>query len=162
MKKCFLILFVFASLSSFSQTDYSKISMVKDADYKPAEKYALEASNYALSKPLDANDKQRAAATDFLHKWMEGTPDYTYAIEMPLVSKLNSENEGLMGVYFAGMTKFSLENTAKAQDADLVMVSGIKTMLAYSEKPENKVVLSETLKRLIELNKKGELEKLFR
>lgn len=162
MKKYFFILFAFTAISSFSQTDYSKITMAKDADYKPAEKYALEASNYLLSKPLNAKDQQRTAATAFLRKWMEGTPDYTYIIDSDIVTKLNSENEGLIGVYLAGMTKFSLENPAKAQDAQLVMVNGIKTMLVYSEKPENKVTMSETLKKLIEVNKKGELEKLFK
>ena len=162
MKKYFLILFVLTSISSFSQTDYSKVAMASDADYKPAEKYALEASNYLLSAPLDIKNTKLAVATKFLLKFMEGTPDYTYIIESPMVTKLNSENEGLLGVYFAGMTKFSLENTAKAQDPQLVMVSGIKTLLAYAEKPENKVTITETLKKLFELNKNGELEKLFK
>ena len=162
MKKYFLILFVFTTISSFAQTDYSKVTMAKDADYKPAEKYALEASNYLLSTPLNASDKQRAASEAFILKWMEGTPDYTYIIESPVITKLDSENKGLMGVYFAGMTKFSLENPAKAQDPQGVMINGIKALLAYSEKPENKVAPSETLTKLGELNKKGELEKLFK
>ena len=162
MKKYFLILFVLTSISSFSQTDYSKISMEKDADYKAVEKYALEASNYVLSTPLDSKNTKSATATNFLRKWMEGTPDYTYIIDSDIVTKLNSENEGLLGVYFAGMTKFSLENTAKAQDPQLVMINGIKALLVYSEKPENKVVMSETVKKLIDINKKGELEKLFK
>lgn len=162
MKKCFLILFVFTAISSFAQTDFSTIKMEKDSDYKPAEKYALEASNYVLSVPLDIKNPKLANATKFLLKWMEGTPDYTYIIESPVITKLNSENEGLLGVYFAGMTKFCLENPAKAQDPQLVMVSGIKTVLAFSEKPDNKVVMSDTLKKLIELNKKGELEKQFK
>ena len=162
MKKYFFILFVLTSISSFSQTDYSSIKMEKDADYKPAEKYALEASNYVLSSPLDSKNSRTATATKFLLKWMEGTPDYTYNIDSPIISKLNTENDGLLGVYLASMTKFSLENPAKAQDPQLVMISGIKTLLAYSEKPENKVTMSESLKKLIEINKKGELEKLFK
>ena len=160
MKKYFLILFVLASISSFAQTDYSKVVMAKDADYKPAEKYALEASNFVLSTPLNAEDKQRASATAFLLKWMEGTPDYTYAIESPIITKLESENKGLLGVYLASLTKASLEG--KVEEPEVAMVSGIKAVLAYAEKPENKVTASETLTKLSELNKKGELEKLFK
>ena len=160
MKKYFLILFVFASISSFAQTDYSKVTMAKDADYKPAEKYALEASNYLLSSPLNANEKQRAAAEAFIRKWMEGTPDYTYIIDSPVITKLDSENKGLMGVYFASLTKASLEG--KVEEPEVAMISGIKAVLAYAQKPENKVAPSETLSKLIELNKKGELEKLFK
>ena len=160
MKKYFLILFVFTTISSFAQTDYSKVVMAKDADYKPAEKYALEASNFVLSSPLSTNEKERAAATAFLLKWMEGTPDYTYAIESPIITKLESENKGLTGVYLASLTKASLEG--KVEEPEVAMVSGIKAVLAYSEKPANKVAPSETLTKLSELNKKGELEKLFK
>lgn len=160
MKKYFLILFVFASISSFSQTDYSKVVMEKDADYKPAEKYALEASNFVLSSPLNANEKERAAATAFLLKWMEGTPDYTYAIESPIISKLESENKGLNGVYLASLSKASLEG--KVEEPVAAMVSGIKAVLAYAEKPANKVTPTESLTKLGELNKNGELEKLFK
>lgn len=162
MKKYFLILFAFAGLSMTAQTDLSSIKFEKDADYKTAEKAVLEASNYLLSTPLDSKNPKSDTATKFLLKWMEGTPDYTYIIESPLITKLNSENEGLSGVYFAGMTKFSLENPAEAQDPQLVMVSGTKTVLTYAEKPEHKVVMTETLKKLIELNKTGELEKLLK
>ena len=162
MKKSFLLLFVLTTISSFAQTDYSKVVMASDADYKAAEKSALEASNYLLSTPLDTKNMKLEEATKFLSKWMEGTPDYTYIIESPVISKLNAENAGLTGVYFAAMTKFSLENPAKAQDPQLVMITGIKTLLAYAEKPENKVVMADTVKKLIELNKNGELEKLFK
>lgn len=162
MKKYFLILFVLTTVSSFAQTDYSTIKMEKDSDYKPAEKYALEASNYVLSIPLDSKNMKRTAAVKFLAQWMIGTPDYSYGMQLDIIEKLNTENDGLLAVYFAGMTKFSLENSAKAEDPQLVMISGLKTLLAYAEKPENKVVMSDTLKSLMELNKKGELEKLFK
>lgn len=162
MKKCFLLLFVLTTISSFSQTDFSKVAMAKDADYKSAEKYVLEASNYLLSSPLDSKNTKLAAATQFLSKWMEGTPDYTYIIESPVITKLDSENKGLLGVFFAGMTKFSLENSSKAQDPQFVMINGIKALLAYTQKPENKVVMTDTLKKLTELDKQGELEKLFK
>lgn len=162
MKKYFFILFVLTTVSSFAQTDYSTIKMEKDSDYKTAEKSALEASNYVLSVPLDSKNSKRATAVKFLAQWMEGTPDYSYGMQLDITEKLNKENDGLLGVYFAGMTKFSLENSAKAEDPQLVMISGLKTLLAYAEKTENKVVMSDTLKALMELNKKGELEKLFK
>jgi hypothetical protein len=162
MKKYFFILFVFSAVSSFSQTDFTTVKLSADADYKLAEKSVLEASNYVLSTPLDGKNLRLQAATKFLLQWMEGTPDYTYIIESPLVTKLNSENEGLTGVYYAGMTKFSLENKAKTDDPQLTMINGIRTVLAYAEKTEHKVAQTETLKKITELNKKGELETLLK
>jgi hypothetical protein len=159
MKKCFLLLFVLTAFSSFSQTDFSTVSMKSDADFKAAEKYALEASNYLLSGPLDLKNAKQGAAVKFILDWEVGTPDYTFIIEAPVMEKLVAENKTLMGAYLAGMAKFALENPTKAENPQLVMLNAVKTLLAYAEKPENKVAISETLKKLIEANKKGTLEK---
>jgi len=159
MKKLFFILFVFVGISSFAQTDYSTIVMKTDADYKVADKYALEASNYVLSKPLNAKDQKIAEATKFILTWMEGTPDYTFNIASSAMSKLVEENEALLGVFYAGMTKYSLDNPTKADDMKLVQLNGMKAVISYAEKSGNNVTISPTLKKLIEANKKGELEK---
>lgn len=161
MKKYFLLLFVCAAISSFAQTDYTTVKLSADADYKLAEKTVLEASNYVLSTPLDSKNLKLQGATKFLRQWMEGTPDFTYMIDSPLVTKLNSENDGLTGAYYAGMVKYSLDNKAKGDDPQATMVNGVKTLLAFAAKPEHKVAQTETLKKITELDKKGELEKLL-
>jgi hypothetical protein len=159
MKKCFLLLFVLTAFSSFAQTDFSTVSMKTDAEFKAAEKYALEASNYILSGPLDLKNAKQGVAVKFILDWEVGTPDYSFILDAPVMEKLVEENKTLMGVYLAGMAKFSLENPTKAENPKLVVLNSMKTLLAYVEKPENKVTISETLKKLIEANKKGTLEK---
>lgn len=161
MKKYFFILFVFTSICSFAQTDYTKIVMKTDADFKAADKYALEASNYILSVPMDKNNSTQLKAVRFIVNWMEGTPDYTFNIDSPIVSKLTEENESFLGIFYAGMTKYTLENPTKAEDMKLVQFNGIKSLVAFAEKAEHKVSVSPILKKLIDANKKGELEKVL-
>ena len=50
MKKRFLLLFILAGFSINAQTDFSTIKLEKDADYKPTEKYALEAVDEIFKK----------------------------------------------------------------------------------------------------------------
>lgn len=162
MKKCFLLLLVLTSFSSFSQTDFSKVARTSPADFKGAEKAVLEASNYVLSTPLDGKDSKRIAAVKLIHDWQVGTEDYSFIIEdAPVVQKVASENKDLQGVYLAAMAKITLEDPKQNEDVPGLMVKGIKSMIAYTEKPANKVEMTPTVMKLIELNKKGELDKLF-
>ncbi|MDI1315995.1 hypothetical protein [Flavobacterium sp.] len=159
MKKYIFILFVFTSICSFAQTDYTKIVMKTDADFKAADKYALEASNYILSVPIDKNDITQLKAVRFIINWMEGTPDYTFNIVSPSITKLTQENESFLGIFYAGMTKYTLENPTKAEDMKAVQLNGFKSLVAFAEKAEHKVAITPTLKKLLDANKKGELEK---
>ena len=159
MKKYFFLLFVLTTISSFSQTDYSAISLKNDADYKAADKYALEASNYILSGPIDKNNPTQQAALQFVLKWMDGTPDYTFTIDADISKKVVSGNDDLLGIYMTSMTKYCLENKPNANDSKLVKLNAVKIVIAYAEKTENKVAISKSFQTLIEANRKGALEK---
>lgn len=162
MKKSFLLLLVLTSFASFAQTDFSKVARTSPADFKAAEKVVLEASNYVLSKPSDSKDAKRAAAIKLIHDWEVGTEDYSFIINDPILDKLSSENKDLHGVYLASMSRTTLQDPKQNEDVPALMVKGIKEMLAYAEKPENKVEMTETVKKLITLNKNGELDKLLK
>lgn len=161
MKKCFILLLVLTSFASFAQTDFSKVKLTNNAELKAAEKSVMEASNYLLSTPLDAKDAKRAAAEKFINDWEVGTEDYSFIIQDQFIEKLESDSKGLKGIYLATMAKITLENPKENEDVPGLMIKGVKGVLAYAEKPANKVQMTETIKKLIEINKKGELEKLF-
>ncbi|UPT70900.1 MAG: hypothetical protein M0D53_00270 [Flavobacterium sp. JAD_PAG50586_2] len=162
MKKRFLLLLVFTSFSSFSQTDFSKVARTTPADFKAAEKSVLEASNYVLSTPLDSKDTKRAAAVKLIRDWEVGTEDYSFIIEEDFITaKISPENKDLPGIYLASMAKTTLEDPKQNEDVTGLSVKAIKAMVAYAEKPANKVEMTPAVKKLVELNKKGELDKLF-
>ncbi|HNP32309.1 MAG TPA: hypothetical protein PKN96_03355 [Flavobacterium sp.] len=159
MKKCFILFFVLTFTTTFSQTNYDTISLKSDADSRAANKYALEAANYLLNTPFDKNDVQRLKSLQFVSKWMEATPDFTFIFDATVNEKVVKGNEDLLGYYMAGMTKFCLENEDKSKNDALVMVSTIKILLAYCENPKNNLKMPPALQKLSDANKKGELVK---
>ncbi len=164
MKKCFLLLFVFAGLTitCYAQTDFKGIELQKDSDYASADKYALEASNYILSVPYDSGNEKRTEAVQFVLRWMQGTPDYSFAIDSFVMEEIVGEDEALLGIYMACMAKYCLENPGNAKDNELVKLNAVKLIIAYVEKKENNIKMSKSLKKLAEANRKGELEKALK
>lgn len=160
MKNYFYLFVIFCTTLSFSQTttDFDTVKLKKDSDFKEANKYALEASNYILSVPLDNNSLLRLDAIQFILKWMEGTPDFTFSLDSTIMDKVVKGNDDLLGVYMACMTKYCLENEANSKDNQMVKLNSIKLILDYCENPANNVKISKQLKKLSEANKKGELE----
>lgn len=160
MKNYLFLFLIICSTSAFSQTttDFESIRLKKDSDYKEANKYALEASNYILSVPMDNNSLPRLNAIQFMLKWMEGTPDFTFSLDATIMDKVVKGNDDLLGVYMACMTKYCLENESNSKDNDLVKLNSIKLILAYCENPANNVKMPKQLNKLSEANKKGELE----
>lgn len=132
------------------------------AEFKAAEKTVLEASNYVLSTPLNGKDPKRIAAVKLIHDWEVGTEDYSFIVQSPLmVEQVNPENKDLEGVYLAAMAKITIEDPKQNEDVPGLMIKGTKEMVAYAGKPANKVEMTPIVKKLIELHKKGELDKIF-
>lgn len=159
MKKSLLLLFVLTTVSAFSQINYDTISLKTDEECRAANKYALNAADYLFTNPYNKDDVQRIKAVQFISKWMEATPDFTFIFDITVSEKVVKGNEDLLGYYMAGMTKFCLENVEKSKNDAVVMVSTIKMLLAYCENPKNNLTMPPALQKLSDANKKGELIK---
>jgi hypothetical protein len=160
MKNFLYVILFFCTTATFSQTttDFESIKLKSGSDYKEANKYALEASNYILSVPMKET-LPRLNALQFLLKWMEGTPDFTFSLDATIMDKVVKGNDDLLGVYMACMTKYCIENELNSKDDNLVKLNSIQLILAYCENPTHEVKMPKQLKKLSEANKKGELEK---
>jgi hypothetical protein len=162
MKKPFFVLTaVLVSILnvSFAQsTNFDEVKLEKAADYKVAEPFALEASNYLHSTPFDKNDVTRLKALQFIIKWMSGTPDYMFTLD-GTPSKMSKGNSDVLGLYMAALTKYVLENKEAAKNAQLVKLNAVTLVLAYCENTANNMKMTKELKRLSAAKAKGELEK---
>ncbi|MEP7232990.1 MAG: hypothetical protein ABI691_22210 [Ginsengibacter sp.] len=160
MKK---MLFLFLALATttflYAQIgpDYNQIKLDKPDDYRAANTFALTAANTLLSSPIDKNKIDRLSCQKFLLKWMSGTPDYGFSFGNS--GKILNNNPDLMTIYLASMVKFCLENKVESKDQEKIKMGSWKTLLAYCDIPGNDVNLTKKLKKLIEANKNGELEK---
>lgn len=137
---------------------FDNIKLEQKADYKLAEPYALEASNYLLSTPFEKDDPDRLKSLQFIIKWMSGTPDYMFTLDDVAGKILKGNDEELLGLYMAAMTKYTLENKADAKDAGKVKLNAITILLNYCEDPGNHIKMPKSLKKLSEAKSKGQLE----
>ena len=159
MKTLSIIFFVLFTTSSFAQTspNYADIRLVEAADYKIADSFALQASNFLFATPFEKNNVQRLRSLSFIIRWMTGTPDYSFTLD-EVATKSTKGNEDLLGLYMAAMTKYSLENKESSKDQKLVKLNALTILLNYCEDAGNNIKMTKQLKKLSEAKAKGQLE----
>src|SRR3978361_1966855 len=94
MKKILLtLLIVITGLAAFSQSlpQTDSVTLVTKEDYRAAEPVVLQACNYLLSTPSDQNNPSRLKAGQFIFKWMEGTPDFTFTMGQNILSYIEAD-----------------------------------------------------------------------
>lgn len=158
MKLITLILALLLSKLTFAQSlpNFDIIKLEKASDYKPAEPFALQTANYILSHPFDRNNKDLMNSLQFISKWMNGTPDYSFAA-FDMEEKIGSDRD-ILGLYMIAKAKYILENKANAKDAKLVKLNAVTLLLDYCSKKDNLVRMTKQMKKLAEAREKGALE----
>jgi hypothetical protein len=144
--------------------DYSTLKDVelKDkADFGKAEDKILECSKYILTTPMDDDNTNRTNALQFMFRWMDGTPDYTFMLD-ETVGKLAQTSDALMGVYMACMCRYVLENKEKAKDDKEVKYNSVLMLIDYSQDPNNQVEISGELKNLIQAKDEHRLKEYIK
>ena len=148
----FLIAFLLTSNICWCQNayPYQDIKLEKPADYKGTEPLALSAASFLLGTPFDEVNADRAAALQFLVKWMTGTKEYNFYMQGK-VAELGSD-QNLLSLYIAAMAKYSLENKASAVNALTVEQHASKLVLAYCDDAKNNFKLKKKSRKILETN----------
>ncbi len=159
MKLVAVLLFFFCGVAAHTQTlpNFDLIHLEKPVDFKKAEPFALLTANFLLSNPFEKENKERLNGLQFLGKWMNGTPDYSFAIT-DMVEKIGKDSHELLGLYMVAMAKYMLENKEVAKDTKLVKLNAMKLLLDYCGNKANNIRMSRPLKKLAEAHEKGQLE----
>lgn len=158
MKLTILIMAIFFSFGVFAQTlpNFDLIKLEKAPDFKQAEPYALQTANYLLSNPFKKDDKDRMNSLRFMGKWMNGTPDYSFAIAG--VEDFVGKDNDLLALYMVAKAKYILENKANAKDIKLVKLNAVTLLIDYCNNKNNSIRMTKQLKKLAEAKEKGQLE----
>jgi hypothetical protein len=162
IKELILIAIILVISNILIAQDYSKlenISFMEITDYSKNESIVLECSDYLLNSPLETlnNDLNRLKALQFIMRWMEGTPDYMFSIDAPIV-RISKSNTALLGIYMACMSKFVIENKDKSKDQNEIMYNSFITFIKYCEDPVKKVKQSKGIKELIKARNENKLK----
>jgi hypothetical protein len=166
MKTKFLIsaIFVLGFVTACSAQDYSKlkdIELKQKEDFAKAEDKVLECSKYILTTPMDDENTNRINALQFMLRWMDGTPEYTFNLD-ETVGKLAQTSDALLGVYMACMCRYVLENKDKAKDEKDVKYNSVLLLIDYSKDPNNKVEITGELENLIRAKDENRLKEYIK
>ncbi len=161
MKKSFIFIFILlCSFSTLAQSPYGNVRLETPANYRTAETSVLKAVNYLFNSKYDKEDLDRLYAIEFITKWMGGTPDYNFEVTENFTRPF-MEDTDLLGLFMAGIAKYTLEHKAQAKDINKVNLSAAKMIIDYSSKSANNLKQTGELKKMAAASKKGELEKYF-
>lgn len=149
MKKTLTILTLFMCTTIFAQ-DFSSLEKyeLKSAEsYVKAETKVIECANYLFSHPAKENELNRISALQFIMRWMEGCA-HTFNIDATVMD-LVGENNDLLGLYMAGMSKVAIESgDFKLSDTD-VFDRTAALLAAYCKNESNGVKPTKGLKKLM-------------
>jgi hypothetical protein len=144
--------------------DYSmlkEIELKEKEDFGKVEGKILECSKYVLTTPMDDENTNRSNALQFMFRWMDGTPDYTFTLD-ETVGKIAQTSDALLGVYMACMCRYVLENKDKAKDEKDVKYNSVLMLIDYSKDPNNKVDISGELENLIKAKDEHRLKEYIK
>ena len=158
MKRILLIcVFAFVTCNVFAQSlpQFDQVKLQKTKDYKLAEPTVVQTADFIIATPIDKNTDTKTIAAQFLMKWMDGTPDFTFTLDENSTRYFLQNNE-LMMVYVASMAKYAIQNHAR--NTKTITINAIKSLLAYINDPANNVKKTDELKELSQANDNGKLE----
>lgn len=150
MKKLVLLLFVLTASTSFAQIykDLPNEVFLNKEDYGNSEDQVLEVSKFILSNPIQKDNSDRINAMQYLLKWMEGTPDYTFTIGESVMN-LTGGDLDLMGVYFAAISETAIQNKKSGKTDEQTNEEAIKKFVSYAANKSNNVKANKELKKAI-------------
>lgn len=165
MKKVSLFLLLFSTTVYYACSqelpNLKHVKLTKKSHFKGTETLVLKVTDYLFGTPINKQNTARTQAGQFLIKWMNGTPDYTFFLEEKETDFFNTDGD-LMLTYMAGLTKYSLEHP-DIKDQKQLILGTMQLVLPYLNEQDNKKTWSNQLWRLNDANLKGRLkEYLFR
>lgn len=149
MKKILITLSLLMCVNLFAQ-DFSSLKtyeLKSEASYVNAEPKIIECSNYLFSHPAKENELNRLNAIQFIMRWMEGCA-HTFNLDTTVMD-LVGDNDDLLALYMAGMSKVVLESGAtKLSDAEVFDKTAL-LLAAYCKNESNGVKPTKGLKKLM-------------
>ena len=106
---------------------------------------------------MNSKSIDRLHALQYIIRWMSGTPDYNFILDAK-ATKFAKNNDDLLGLYMAAMTKYVLENKAESKNENKIKLNALKIIINYAKDKENNVKINKDLKKAIEADENGNLE----
>ncbi len=160
MKTVFWIFICLLLSNTYSQAqDFSSLEQIKletEADYKTNEPTALKCAKHLLESPIKGSLVEQlnsAYASKWLMDWMEGTPDYTFAIESFITKLASGSNNDLVMVYLAAQVEHALEGSKEN-----VQLYAAQKLVTFCKDSSKNVKKTGAVKKFLKKADQGDLE----
>ncbi|SFT65340.1 hypothetical protein SAMN05216474_1570 [Lishizhenia tianjinensis] len=153
-----ILLLAFFSVIAFQSFTQSLVipenpKLEKAEDYSAYEDLVVRCVDYLFDHPVDQNGAKRQECTEFLIKWMDGSPNVTVVLHADLVEL----NEGeLLMAYLGAYVKYALEH--KEAEAMACTLYAVERSIEMYEKNKDHLKKGKVMKKLLKAKKKGGLE----
>lgn len=161
IKTIFSIFFLCVAFSVFSQntSQYDNIPLSSASNYRKAEPQVMLAADYVYSTPIDKDNINRKNAISFIMKWMAGTSDYSFGMDVTINKIANGDNE-ILSLYFVCLAKYALAK-GKGVDREDLKLNAYMLLATYCENPNNKYKPRSEVKKMIEAKNQNKLKEFL-
>ena len=158
MKVFLSLLLMLLAVNSFSQntSQYDNILLNTAADYRKAEPMVSLAADYVYTTPIDKENINRKNAIAFILRWMQGTSDYSFAVDESM-RKITNDDRELIGLYAACITGYALQK-GKGVDRDELKLNSYRMLAIYCENPANNYKPRGEMKKMIDAKNQNKLK----
>jgi len=159
-KSLFIILLSLASFStqsSFAQDLLDAVPKTEE-EFVASEKKVLATIDWLETTPFDTEKDKRKKQNALLIAWLTNSPTVTLEINAGVLT-FTEKNSELMITFMGGWTRYCLQNNY-SKDAVQGSLAGIRSAIKVYKNQSLKK--DKELEKLIDLDKKGELESWVR
>lgn len=141
MKKAYWLILTFLTLFcalSKAQTYVVPVHYVLKSqdDFTRYEADIIKTVDWLQQTPWSQEADKRRQATDFLFKWIQGTPNITMEL-MPALINLTDRNNQLMAIFIGAYTKYAIQHPR--YDKDDANLAAVKAVIEkYRAEPAHK------------------------
>ena len=150
-----LIVALFSGLLCNSQNfeEISKYEFKTVESYESEKGTVLKCANYLFDNPANLYELNRLNALQYIMKWMEGTPEYTFEIGEKAM-ELTKGNSDLLGLYLAAMSKSVIEHKGGPKLTNEEIYKKSEALLVdYCSDSSNKMKPSKKIKKILKSRK---------
>ena len=151
MKNSFLLLVLLLLATQSTAQNFGSLSRYEfeaAEDYQKNEPKVVECVDFLFKTPADRATESRLIAVQYILKWMEGTPEFSFAIDEKSI-ELTKDHQELFGLYLAALSKLAIENEGEPY-SDLQLHLKAQDMLVdYCSDKSNNIKPSKAIKKLL-------------
>jgi len=101
-----------------------------------------------LGQALEANELGKVQCLQFIMRWMEGTPDYTFGIGPDFVD-FCGKDLNLSGVYMAALTSAAVSEKFEDKSSEQLSANAREIFLDYCADPAHGVKPNKAVKNAL-------------